>query len=291
MSRQLDRVANVLLVSYPPGFRGRYGDELRALVADTGVDRRVVVDLARGSARAWLQPSFPGDANERYRRRLQATVATVWVACCVGGLAVPGLNRALLDPPPPHPNPVVQHLLEGSQFPLFAAGLLAVVAGLVAGWSSLRAAVAAHDRRILDPLVPAVALGALETAGFVLLWLLRRGHPAVWPHPSIGFVVIGSAWVLAFAAFAIAAAVGPPVALVRAAPPASCLRVAAWCSTAAAAFFASAIMACVIAVVVAGVSVFTGVGASFGVVAAAAAVAAAGRGVHATRTAPDHPQP
>jgi hypothetical protein len=43
---------------YPESWRARYGDELDALLADTGADGRIVGDLARGGMRMQLK-SWP----------------------------------------------------------------------------------------------------------------------------------------------------------------------------------------------------------------------------------------
>jgi hypothetical protein len=67
------------LRAYPPSFRDRYGDELAALVDDLAPSWRHTADLYAGAARAWLRPRFTGPEPER--RRLQASVTTVWVAC------------------------------------------------------------------------------------------------------------------------------------------------------------------------------------------------------------------
>jgi hypothetical protein len=281
-----ERLAAVALASYPPSFKARYGVELRGLVEEDTVDHRVVADLALGAARAWLRPSFDGDPLERRRRRLQATVATTWVACCAGAMAVPGLNRALLDPPPPHVDPMVRHLLEGAQLPLAVAGLLLLAAGLLAGLPTARGALSNRDRRILGPIVPAVVLSAVEGAGLLAVWLLRRGHPAMWPHPSVAFVIVGLSWVLGFGGLVIAAAIGPAVALTRSTPTARQLTKATWASAAAAIVLASAVVLCVIAVGLNGVGIYGATGSLVGLAACVVAVTAAGRGLRAAVLTP-----
>ncbi|MCA2226263.1 hypothetical protein [Nonomuraea aurantiaca] len=73
-------VARVVMACHPPWFRERYGEELAALVEETGGGPRVLLDLAAGAVRAWLRPALSGDPAARVRRRMQATLATTWIA-------------------------------------------------------------------------------------------------------------------------------------------------------------------------------------------------------------------
>ena len=277
------RLAHRLIATYPPCFRARYEAELHALVDDAGVTGRTIVDLVAASARAWLTPTFSGSTTEASRRRLQATVATTWVACCAGSITVPGLYRLLLDPRPANIDPTVQRLLVAAQIPLPVTAVLVASAGLVAGFGAGRAALARRDRMVLGPVLPAVALGLIEVVGMGVVWLLRRGHPAVWPHPSVAFTLVGSAWVLGFGAFVIAAAVGPAVAVTRAAPPATRLRPAAVLAAAAAVTLAIAVALCVAAVTLVGASAAGLIGVLYGTAALAVALTSAARGVRALR--------
>jgi hypothetical protein len=123
------RLAALLLRSYPPSFRDRYGTELKALVDDSPPSTRTLLDLARGASGAWLFPAFIGGVQERRRLRLQATVGTIWAAGVAGVLAVPGLDRLLFDPPPTHPSPSAQRLVDAAQVPLTIAMVLLVGPG------------------------------------------------------------------------------------------------------------------------------------------------------------------
>src|SRR5690242_7077585 len=114
----MNRLAGLAIKAYPPSFRDRYGDELRALVDDLPSSSRATADLVRGAARAWLRPSLTGpDAR---RRRLQATLATTWVAWCAGFLAAPAINRALLDPPTHGTTAFVRDMLDVAQALFFS---------------------------------------------------------------------------------------------------------------------------------------------------------------------------
>ena len=118
--------ADLALRAYPPSFRARYGAEMAALVQDVGPSRRTAADLWRGAARAWLRPSFSG-ADAR-RQRLQASVATTWVAWCAGFLVAPAVNRWLLDPPQRGATSGVRTLLDVAQW-LWFAGWVAALLG------------------------------------------------------------------------------------------------------------------------------------------------------------------
>jgi capsular polysaccharide biosynthesis protein len=51
----MGRLARWMIRLYPASWRARYGDELEALLADTGADARIVGDLARGGMRMQLK--------------------------------------------------------------------------------------------------------------------------------------------------------------------------------------------------------------------------------------------
>jgi hypothetical protein len=84
------RVARLALSLYPLAYRRRYGDEMAALVEDTGASPRAVADLARGAVRAHLRPE-PAVSREVGRDdRLRLGVSAVllcWVLFTMAGLA------------------------------------------------------------------------------------------------------------------------------------------------------------------------------------------------------------
>ncbi|MGA2873002.1 MAG: hypothetical protein ABSF27_05385 [Candidatus Dormibacteria bacterium] len=67
MSRRLPLPQRLALALYPPGFRGRYGEELRWLVEDSVPSLGMVWDLTHGAARAWLRLHSPGIPGQRRR--------------------------------------------------------------------------------------------------------------------------------------------------------------------------------------------------------------------------------
>jgi hypothetical protein len=217
-------VIRLLLACYPPSFRERYGAELDALVEETGAGPQVCWDVAVGAAAAWLRPAFTGEPSERVRRRMQAGLSTIWVAWCAGVLAVPVVARALLDPPVPGATGTVRMLVSVAWLVLLAGGAVATGCALMLARRVLVPALRSGQRRVWRPLLPAVALLALELVAAEGVWLLRRGHPVVWPHPSAAFLAVLLAWLVGLLALAVVGAAGPPVALRRARPSIRALR-------------------------------------------------------------------
>jgi hypothetical protein len=181
-------------------------------------------DVAVGVVWAWLRPTFTGKAAERVRRRVQAGLSATWVAWCVGMSSVPVVGRALLDPPVPGADSAVRMLVSGSWLVVLAGSAIAGVGALLLTRRVLVPALRSGRRGVWLPLLPAVALLVVELVGAGLVWLLRLGHPAVWPHPSAAFVAALVGWLVGLVALAVAGAVGPPVALRRARPPTQVMR-------------------------------------------------------------------
>ena len=221
----------VLLACYPPSFRDRYGAELAALVEDTGAGPRVCWDVAVGAAAAWLRPAFTGEPSERARSRVQTGLSTIWVSWCAGVLAVPVVARALLDPPVPGVAGTVRTLVSVVWLVVLAGGAVAAGCALLLTRRVLVPALRSGRRRVWRPLLPAIVLLALELIGALGVWLLRRGHPAVWPHPSTAFLAALLVWLVGLVALVVVGAAGPPVALRRARPPARALRLPAVLAT------------------------------------------------------------
>ncbi|MEV4110318.1 hypothetical protein [Nonomuraea sp. NPDC049695] len=206
-------VARVALACYPPWFRERYGKELAALVEDVGGGPRALLDLAGAATLAWLRPALAGAPDARLRRRLQATLATTWVAWCAGISSVPLLDRLLLDPPQPGTPHAVRVLVSAAWW-LVLAGC--AVAGTGALQLTLRVLLPARDRRLVRPLLPAGLLVGVEAAGAVLLAQPHRLSP--------GFLAGLLTWVAGLGAMVLALAVGPVVTLRRARPPVAVMR-------------------------------------------------------------------
>ena len=278
----------VLLACYPPSFRERYGAELAALVEDTGAGPRVGWDLAVGAASAWLRPTFTGAPGERVRLRLQAGLSATWVAWCVGMLAVPVVARALLDPPAPGTTGTVRTLVRCAWLVLLAGGVLAAGSALLLGHRVLLPALRSGRSRVWRPLLPAVVLLVLEAAGTGGVWLLRRGHPAVWPRPSIAFMAVVLGWLAGLVVLAVVGAAGPPVALLRAAPPVRVMRLPAVLAIGVTAALTALAVVQTAAVLLAGAGPMAVGGATIAVLAAGGALVSTRRMVPALRVTLRH---
>jgi hypothetical protein len=212
---------------YPAAWRARYGDEVRALLEDSGADLRTIASLAWQAMlmRIW-PPRHLYDPPARMRTSL-ATVAVAWTV--LAGLAAvfasftqaqPSLQQNLTGP---------RYLVIQWSYWVFdaavGASLLAVAAGGLPLWlRMLRRAGRQHRRReiawLLGPaVVPIVYLGVAS----VILGLPRPpGAAPIQPpfvHATTSLIDvandnIGPWWliVLGFAAGLLAAA-GPGLAL------------------------------------------------------------------------------
>lgn len=224
MSARATRRAQKLVGCYPPWFRERYGAELRGVVAEVGGGTRVEADLLVGAARAWLSPAPTGEPAQWRQRRLQASVATTWVAWCVGFLVAPAVNRALLDPPLPTVSTGVRELLSLSEVAFFGGWVVALLAGLPLGWQVLRVARQRGDRHLRRQVTAPVLLLAVELAGLGLLAWLRG---PVDSAPSLPFAVVGLVWLAGFAVLVVTGGLAPAAAVTGARLPARALGRAA----------------------------------------------------------------
>lgn len=85
------RLARLALVLYPLAYRRRYGDEMAALLEDSGASSGAVIDLLRGAARAHLrpEPAVAGEVGPDERRRLGlSAVLLCWVLFSAAGLGL-----------------------------------------------------------------------------------------------------------------------------------------------------------------------------------------------------------
>jgi hypothetical protein len=211
---------------YPAAWRARYGDEVRALLEDSGADLRTIASLAWQAMLARIWPS-----RHLYDppARMRASLATVGVAWTVlAGLAAvfasftqaqPSLQQNLTGP---------RHLVIQWSFWVFdgavGASLLAVAAGGLPLWLlMLHRARRQHRRReVAWLLAPAVVPAVYLCAASVTLSLVRHGTAPIQPpfaHATTSFAGlandnVGPWWlmVLGFAAGLLAAA-GPGLAL------------------------------------------------------------------------------
>lgn len=85
------RLARLALALYPLAYRRRYGNEMQALIEDSGASPGSVVDLLRGAARAHLRPDPRVETelgpDDRVRLGL-GSILLCWVVFAVAGLGL-----------------------------------------------------------------------------------------------------------------------------------------------------------------------------------------------------------
>jgi hypothetical protein len=206
----VNRASRAVLHCYPPSFRARYGEELDGLVAELPPSARTALDLAVGALRAWVTPRLAGP--DRTRSRMQASVATTWVAWCVGFLIAPTMAKSLLDPLAPG-TPASVPLLVGIGSVAFVVGWLAVGVGVVTVLAGgVVSAAKRSPRRMLGPLLAPLVLGVLAVGGvLVLSAVVKSGYAVAWAAWTALAV-----WAAVTVAFLIALGVGGAVGLRRA---------------------------------------------------------------------------
>jgi hypothetical protein len=202
----------VLLAAYPPSFRERYGDELDALLEDTGTGPREILDLLAGAARAWLRPAYGADPAQRRRLRLLSSVSTVWVGFCVVLCGTLGTLRLLEDPPVPGlalGTPRWQAFHLGATEALFLSIVLVLVGGVPVGIRALRSGRAAR-RLVAGPVVALLLLAAFTVLVYtVAVARMSDGGP---PYPTWVTALL-LAWLVATPLVAVWWAVALPMAL------------------------------------------------------------------------------
>jgi MFS family permease len=208
----------IVLGSFPPSFRARYGDELMALASECNRGWPDTFDLARASARAWIHPRFCGSSRDRRRGRLQATTATVFAVWSLSTLAVAVFARGVDDQPVPGLRSWgwTAYVVGSAIFQLTVAA--ALVVGLGYWLSVVVPAWRRRDRRTI--------LAAALPAGLVTIWLGGTGlvslyarhqsrlphAPQAWRLPGAGPGVV----LVLYGAFIGVCVVGCAVAATRA---------------------------------------------------------------------------
>jgi hypothetical protein len=231
-------LASAALALYPAAWRARYGDEVRAMLDDSGTDLRTVASLAWQALPAWAWP-----ARHLYDRpaRMRASLATVlmaWTALTGLALVFAQLTQAQGLRPPGHP--IIGWSYGVFDVAVFVSVLVVAAGGLPLWLLMLRSARRKHRRRdiacLLSPaVVPAIYLAAV----IVTVRLIGHAH-GVGQWWFLGIVVLG------FAAGGVSAA-GPVLALRRLRPRGPAVRLAARAAGIAAATMSLAGTASVIA--------------------------------------------
>jgi hypothetical protein len=223
------RLARLALALYPLAYRRRYGDEMEALIEDSGTSPASVLDLVRGALRAHLRPDpgVEGELGPDDRVRLGlGSILLCWVVFAVAGL---GLYKTTEG----HSFVAVAgaHGMVGTAY--LAIQILAVIAtgAVVVGAAPLVLAALrqSRDRRAVERAaviaVGCVIVFAVATAGLVVVGNLR-------PAPSDTVSAVSFAvWTVLALGCGIGCALAARAGLFAITIPRDMLRVTSACAT------------------------------------------------------------
>jgi hypothetical protein len=172
------RLARLALALYPLAYRRRYGEEMAALVADSGASPRVFADLFRGALRAHLRPAPGVDAELGPDDRLRLGLSSILLSWVVFAAAGVGLYKTTED----HGFSAAGHdhrLLGAAHLAIQLLAIGATVAVLLGAAPLVVAALRqARDRRAVERAAVLAAsclvVFAIATAGLVVV---ARLHP------------------------------------------------------------------------------------------------------------------
>lgn len=165
----------LLVALYPEAWRERYGDELVAMLDETGCGPRVTVDVLRGAVLAHLR-SLGGVADSDRARLAVSGVLGCFICFC---FAVAGFSKTIEDPPFRVAGDA--HLALGRAHQVIVLAVIVAAGALAAAAVPLarRALAVARDadRRDVRLLVatPPLAIGVF-VASLALLALRVSGH-------------------------------------------------------------------------------------------------------------------
>jgi hypothetical protein len=221
-ARGAGALAQAALSLYPPAWRARYGDEVLALLEDSGGGPRTAASLAWHAVPAWAwPPRHLHDGSGRMRSSL-ATVGLAWAL--LAGLAAVFVQLAQAQGSSQVLTLARHPVIQWSYWAFdgcLAASVLAVAVGGVPLWL-LMLRTARRRRELACLLAPVVVPVAYLAASLAVARVVRRpGSPVVpWQSRSVVDLangMVGPRWflvlvVLGFAAAAVSAA-GPALAL------------------------------------------------------------------------------
>jgi hypothetical protein len=239
-------LVDTVLALYPVAWRARYGDEVRMLMEDSGVDPRGLASLVRHVVPAWVRPA--GHLHDR-PARMRASLVTVLVAWVVSaGLAAVFVQLTQAQASLQDATAAAHPLIRGCFWVFDAAVMVSVVAVVVGGaplwWAMARAAAGERRGRDLAYLLcPVVVPVVFLTAAAVVVGLVRRPAGSM-VYPGLNTVIdlangnVGRWWFLTLVAFGFVAAgvsaAGPGLALRRLRPQGRAVRVAVYAAGVAA---------------------------------------------------------
>ena len=279
-------LARAAVALYPPAWRARYGDEVSALLDDSGGVLAAVASVAWRALPAWICPRHLHDRPARMRSSV-ATALLAWSMLAGLGLVFAQLIQLQSLMAPGYVEVRWAHAVFSGALALSV--LVAGLGGLPLWLLILRRARREHRARDTMYLLMPVLTPVAYLAGLAVTGRLAgdpNGESLSW------FLAVAPA---GFAAAAIAA-IGPGLALRRLQPQGPALRLAAVAAAVAAAIMAVAAAAIAVAEVIlcqwarqySGYDNFTTPGIYLALVAAAASVAmvSAARGARAALAEP-----
>ena len=228
------------LALYPPSWRARYGNEVRALLEDSGSSPAAVASVAWRALPAWFWP--PRHLHDR-PARMRASLATAlmsWSMLAGLGLVFAQLTQLQALTAPGHPE--IRWAYAVFDVTLATSALVAGLGGLPLWLLMLRQARREQRTRDMAYLFLPVIAPVAYLIGLIVTARLAGGANGV----SQGW--FGAVTLAGFAAAATAAA-GPGLALRRLQPRGPALRLAATAAGLSAAVMAVAAVAIVVAVI------------------------------------------
>jgi hypothetical protein len=220
------RLARLALALYPLAYRRRYGEEMAALLEDSGATPAGVLDLLRGAVHAHLrpEPGLEADLGPEDRLRLGlSSVLLCWVVFSVAGLGLYKTTESHALGGGPH------HLLGAAHLAIEVLAL-AASAAVVFGAAPLVfiALRQARDRRAVER-ATVLAVGCVLVFGLATAALVVVAN--VGPVPSD---IVDAAALAIWTALALACGIGCALAgrlgLFAIAVPRDLLRVASACA-------------------------------------------------------------
>ncbi|MFD2082446.1 hypothetical protein SAMN05421678_102109 [Actinopolymorpha cephalotaxi] len=192
-----------LVALYPPAWRERYGEEFAALLEDTGVHLRQVLDVLPAAASAWIRPA--AHLHDRAARMRASVTMTLfaWVTLTAGTVVFGQL----------HDDSVPGGAGGGLRAVYVACAAASTVALVLGGLPLAGAVVRAGRRRVRT--VAALGVPVVAAAGFLAVAVAVTRLVPHSPRPGVG---IGTTWFLALTA------VGAVAALTAASGPAAAFR-------------------------------------------------------------------
>jgi hypothetical protein len=253
--------AHVALGLYPPAWRARYSDEVRALLEDSGAGLRAAASLAWHAVPAWAWPARHLHDRQGRMRASLATTGTAWAL--LAGLAAVFVQLAQAQGSSQALTLARYPVIQWSYWVFDGAviiSVLAVAAGGVPLWLRMfrDARGARRPRELACLLAPVAVPAAYLAASAAIAGLVRQPAARVvpWqPRPVADLAngMIGPWWFLALVVAGLAAAVvsaaGPGLALRRLRPDGPAVVLAARAAGLAAAAMGLAGAASIVAAV------------------------------------------